>query len=334
MKPQRSHSADFPSVLESECDATRRRFLWAAALGALALSTGAAAVETKSREASAGRHTTFHLGGNLTINRLGFGAVRLAANGRGPARDPETGRAVLRRAVELGVNHIDTADFYRSSDGTVDANTLIREALHPYRSDLVIATKVGPSFGPNGFPYVPASGLRAQVEANLTTLRLDRLDLVYLRMGGRGPARGESLAERFKVLAKLREEGLIRHLGLSNVDAGQLAEGRAIALIAAVQNSFSIAQRDEVAVLDVCMANGIAFIPFAPLGSGRDISSDRLTKIAARHNATVQQIALAWLLALSPVALAIPGTGSIAHLEENMAAGLITLSKEDLAELA
>jgi aryl-alcohol dehydrogenase-like predicted oxidoreductase len=277
----------------------------------------------------------FRLAGDLGIRRLGFGAMRLPRSGwNGPARDPEAGRAVLRRAVELGVNHIDTADFYRSGDGTVRANALIREALHPYPSGLVIATKVGPTFGPSGPSQAGAEDLRALVEANLESLGLDRLDLVYLRIGMMTPPHGESLADRFEVLAALREEGLIRHLGLSNVDADHLDEARTIAPVAAVQNNFHIAKRDELAVLDTCTADGIAFVPFGPIGSGRtDLNNDRLAKVAARHGATVSQIALAWLLRISPVTLAIPGTGSPAHLEENVAARSISLTAEDVAEL-
>ena len=273
--------------------------------------------------------------GDLTTNRLGFGAMRLPTNGfQGPARDPETGRAVLRRAVELGVNHIDTAAFYHSRDGSVRANTLIREALFPYPPDLVIATKVGPVSSPTGVVQAPAANLRAQVEDNLTALGLERLDLVYLRIGMMGPPHGESLAERFEILAALREEGLIRHLGVSNVDAAHLAEARAIAPVVAVQNNFHIARRDDVAVLDACVADGIAFAPFFPLGGGRsDIKSERLAMVAARHGATIAQIALAWLLALAPITLAIPGTGSLPHLEENIAAGSITLTPQDLADL-
>jgi pyridoxine 4-dehydrogenase len=276
------------------------------------------------------------LGGDLAINRLGFGAMRLPTAGwRAAPRDPETGRAVLRRAVELGVDLIDTAAFYESNDGSVRANDLIREALHPYAGGLVIATKVGPIFGRDGVTHAAPADLRRLVEENLQQLGLDRLDLVYLRVGQMSPPHGESIAERFEALAALREEGLIRHLGLSNVDAGHVAEARAIAPVAAVQNNFHIARRGEAAVLEVCAADGIAFSPFFPLGGGMtDIRNDRLARIAARHGATPRQIALAWLLALSPVTLAIPGTGSIAHLEENMAAGSIALAPEDLAELA
>ena len=287
-----------------------------------------------ANERNASQAGTVRLG-DLTINRLGFGAMRLSTNGiSGQPRDPEVGRAVLRRAVELGVNHIDTAAFYQSRDGSVRANTLIREALSPYPPDLVIATKVGPVFGAGGPAQGTAADLRALVEDNLKTLGLERLDLVYLRIGMMGPPHGESLAERFESLAAMREEGLIRHLGLSNVDTTHLAEARAIAPVVAVQNHFHIARRDDVAVLDVCAENGIAFVPFFPLGGGRsDLNDPRLASVAARHGASVSQIALVWLLALSPVTLAIPGTASLVHLEENIAASSITLTPEDLADL-
>ena len=291
---------------------------------------------TARPESSTNTPQDFRLGGDLGIRRLGFGAMRLPrSDWNGPTRDPETGRAVLRRAVELGVNHIDTADFYRSADGSVRANALIREALYPYPSGLVIATKVGPIFGPAGPSQAGAADLRALVEGNLESLGLTRLDLVYLRIGTMTPPHGESIAERFQVLARLREEGLIRHLGLSNVDVGQLVEARAIAPVAAVQNHFHLAKQGDGAVLDACAESSIAFVPFGPLGSGRtDLKSERLAQVAARRDATVSQIALAWLLRLSPVTLAIPGTGSVAHLEQNMVAGSIALSAEDVAALA
>jgi aryl-alcohol dehydrogenase-like predicted oxidoreductase len=273
--------------------------------------------------------------GDLTINRLGFGAMRLSTNGfQGPPRDPEAGRTVLRRAVELGVNHIDTAAFYQSQDGSVRANTLIREALSPYPPDLVIATKVGLLPNLNNLAQGTAAVLRAQVEDNLKNLSLERLDLVYLRIGTMEPPHDESIAERFEALAAMREEGLIRHLGLSNVALTHLTEARAIAPVVAIQNHFHIARRDDMAILDACAADGIAFAPFFPLGGGwSNLNDTRLGKVAARHGATVSQIALAWLLALSPVTLAIPGTGSLAHLEENLAAGSIALTPEDLADL-
>jgi len=179
---------------------------------------------------------TFAIGGDLVVDRLGFGAMRLARNGMGDdaARDPQTARAVLRRAAELGVDHIDTADFYRIPDGTARANDLIREALFPYPAGLVIATKVGPVFGPDGPTQGTAADLPPAVEANLEALGIDRLDLVYLRIGWRVPPAGESLSERFEVLAALRDEGLIRHLGLSDVDQAHLAEAQSIAPVAAI----------------------------------------------------------------------------------------------------
>ncbi|MDX2552103.1 aldo/keto reductase [Streptomyces stelliscabiei] len=276
----------------------------------------------------------FRLGGDLDVNRLGFGAMRLPSKDGmgGPARDPEAGRAVLRRAVELGVDHIDTADFYVSHAGAVRANTLIREALYPYPSNLVIATKVGPVIRPDGLHHGTPADIRGFVEANLDGLGVDRLDLVYLRIGAMTPPHGESLAERFEALAALREEGLIRHLGLSNVDTSHLAEARAIAPVAAVQNH--AAQRDEADFLAACQESGIAFVPFFPVGGGRELDDERLAKVAARHRATVPQIGLAWLLASSPMALAIPGTGSLSHLEDNMAAAAITLTDDDLADLS
>jgi pyridoxine 4-dehydrogenase len=278
----------------------------------------------------------FLLGGDLKINRLGFGAMRLARGGlQGPARDRAEGLAVLRKAVELGVNHIDTAWFYRA--GEVAANDLIREALSPYPEDLVIATKVGPLLGPSGRPesQSDASGLRQLVEENITSLGLDRLDLVYLRIGGRGDASGESIGERFEALARLRDEGLIRHLGVSNIDRAQLDEARTIAPVAAVQNHFHVHRQQDPGLLNDCEANETGFAPFFPLGGGTDpLDAARLEPIAKRHEATAAQMALAYLLARSPVMLAIPGTGSIEHLEENMAASRINLTAEDMAELA
>lgn len=277
----------------------------------------------------------FRLGGDFAIDLLGFGAMRLPTGGfHGPPRDPEVGRAVLRRAIELGVNHIDTAAFYRSGDGKVRANQIIREALHPYPRGLLIATKVGPIFGPRGPSPAKPAELRRLVEENLETLGLPRLDLVYLRIGAMEVPHGESLGARFEALAALREEGLIRHLGLSNIDAAHLAEARAIAPVAAVQNHFHIEKRDEAEVLATCAQEGIAFVPYFPLGGGiTELKGKRLAKVAARHHATVSQIALAWILAHNPVNLAIPGTGSLAHLEENMAVASISLDADDLAAL-
>ena len=273
----------------------------------------------------------------MTVDRLGFGAMRLARNGMGDTgtRDPETARAVLRRAVELGVNHIDTADFYRSPDGAVLANDLIHEALSPYPKGLVVATKVGPIFGPQDPTQGSASDLRAAVEANLAALGVDQLDLVYLRIGWREPPHGESLSERFELLAAMREEGLIRHLALSNVDETHLVEAQSIAPIVAIQNLFDPGNPDEVALARRTAHEGIAFVPFGPLGSGRGSTRDQTyAAIGQRHHANPAQVALAHLLTLFPNALAIPGTGSLAHLKENVAARSLVLGPDDLAALS
>lgn len=274
---------------------------------------------------------TFFLGADLTINRLGFGAMRLAMGTfDGPVRAPEIGIAVLRRAVELGVNHIDTAGFY--GRGAVRANELIVTALAPYPDGLVIATKVGPLPGPKGVPSEQArpEQLRGLVEADLRSLGLDRLDLVYLRVGGMNGPGGESIAERFAVLAELRSQGLIRHLGVSNVDAAQLAEARAIAPVAAVQNRHT----GDTELLAECEETGIAYVPYFPLGGGRGpLDAERLGKVAARLGVTTAQVAIASLLATSPSVLAIPGTGSLQHLEENLAAKDLSLSDEDMSDL-
>jgi pyridoxine 4-dehydrogenase len=288
-----------------------------------------------TNDSTAAASGDFFLGGDLRVNRMGFGAMRIPFGTFGaPPRDPAIGVAVLRRAVELGVNHIDTAAFYEL--GETSANRLIREALHPYDENLVIATKVGPLRGPDGLPSAQAAPdqLRGLVEENLDALGLDRLDLVYLRIGGLTAPVGESLAERFAVLAALREEGLIRHLGVSNVDAAQFAEARSIAPVAAVQNHFHIHHATDAELLRECAELGVAYVPYFPLGGGdRPLDRERLDKVAARHGATGAQIALAWLLATSPVMLAIPGTGVPEHLEENVAAAGVTLTDEDIAEL-
>ncbi|WP_067805948.1 aldo/keto reductase [Actinomadura formosensis] len=279
---------------------------------------------------------TFDIGGDLRVARMGFGAMRLPASRRGgPPNDRGTGLKILRRAVDLGVNHIDTAAFYYHPDGPA-ANEMIRAALSPYPPGLVIATKVGPYRGP-GDPFpsgaIPASGLRAEVERNLRELGRDHLDLVYLRpveAVDRAPV-AEPVGERFAVLAGLREEGLIRHLGLSHISAAQLAEAREIAPVAAVQNRFDITRPRDTELLEICERDRIAYVPYFPLG-GFGIPDDaRVAAIAARHGSTVAQVLLAGLLALSPVTLAIPGTGSPDHLEENMAAAGLALHPEDLA---
>jgi aryl-alcohol dehydrogenase-like predicted oxidoreductase len=275
----------------------------------------------------------FLLGGDLRVNRLGFGAMRLALGRRVP--DPEVAVAVLRRALELGVNHIDTAGFYGFGDR--QAHELIRKALSPYPEDLVIATKVGPMPAGGRLPtgQADAGQLRGLVQADLRRLGLDRLDLVYLRVGGMGEPGGEPVGERFAALADLRREGLIRHLGLSHVDPAQLAEARAIAPVSAVQNHFHVHHRGDAGILGQCGREGIGYVPYFPLGGGSvPVDPDRLAAVAGRHRATTAQVALAWLLAMSPATLAIPGTGSLDHLAENVAAAGLDLTAEDLAELA
>ncbi|MEU3278594.1 oxidoreductase [Streptomyces antibioticus] len=277
------------------------------------------------------------LGGDLDVARIGYGAMKLTGWPRGERPDRDTALAVLRRAVELGVNHIDTSHYY-ARDG-VSANGLIREALHPYPDGLVIATKVGalvegsdiapPDAAKTG---LTPDNLRRGVEANLLSLGVDRLDLVNLRMGDL--ERGEtSLVGPLETLLALREEGLIRHLGVSNVTAGEFAQAREVAPIACVQNLYNLARRDDDPLIDTCAGAGIAYVPFFPVGGFQPVTAGHLDGIAARHHASVPQVALAWLLARSPNILLIPGTGSVEHLEENIAAGELTLSAEDIAAL-
>ena len=278
--------------------------------------------------------TTFELGGTITVPRLGFGAMQLPGRWGGAVADRATSVAVARRAVELGARHIDTSAFYFV--GPNHANEILREALHPYAAEVSIATKVGPIRSPNG-EMIGSAGpaeLRAAVEQNLRELGLDVLDLVYLRVGGLGTDPAESIGERFAALAELRKEGLIRHLGISNVGAGQLAEARDIAPVAAVQNRFGVLDQGDSALVDACAEAGIAYTPFFALGGGRTPLADTgLQQVAGRHGANAQQIAIAWGLARSPSIVQIPGTASLAHLEENMAAAKIVLDAEDLALL-
>ncbi|WAL98714.1 aldo/keto reductase [Streptomyces sp. Je 1-369] len=277
--------------------------------------------------AAAGPHL---LGGDRPVHRMGFGAMRLPAAGwDGPPHDPDRGIAVLRRAVELGVNHIDTAAFYFYED--IAANDLIRRALHPYPDDLVIATKVGPGRLPDGSWLDPAdpAELRAAVHRNLRELGRDHLDLVYLRfLRTDGPG-----GDRFATLAALRDEGLIRHLGVSNATPGQFAEAQEIAPVVAVQNRFSPLTRDHGELVELCAARNIAYVPYFPFGGAGAPDLAVLERVADRHGATPAQVTLAWLLAVSPTMLAIPGTSSPDHLEENVAAAALRLGAEDLAEL-
>ncbi|WP_228004409.1 oxidoreductase [Amycolatopsis sp. YIM 10] len=274
-------------------------------------------------------NSTWKLGDKI-VHRLGFGAMRLALGPNGAERDPDEGIAVLRRAVELGVDHIDTAAFY--FHGPVVANDLIKRALAPYSDELVIATKVGPSRNAAGEhqPEARPDQLRGQVEQNLRELGRDQLDLVYLRIGNALDRGSGSLAERFGVLAALREQGLIRHLGISNVGPEHLAEATAIAPVTAVQNWYGLSKRDDDALLDTCAEREIAFVPFFSVDGG---APDGVARIAAARGVTEAQILLAWTLHRSPNVLAIPGTGSVTHLAENVAAGTLELSTEELDRL-
>lgn len=281
--------------------------------------------------------------GDRTVNRIGFGAMRLPGRFGDPRpRDRAEAIAVLRRAVELGVNHIDTAAFYFLP--TRSANELISTALQPYPEDLVIATKVGPGPSPDGgLEFVRPDRLRAQVEENIRQLGLDHLELVNLRWGaGLGKEPG-SVAEHFGVLAELREQGLIRHLGISNVTAEQLTEAMGIAPVACVQNRYGLTERADDALVDLCAEHGIAFVPFfsiaasvpgaVPHGEADTRGEAEVAEVAKAHGATPAQIRLAWTLHRGNHVLVIPGTGNVAHLEENVAAGAIKLSADELALL-
>jgi pyridoxine 4-dehydrogenase len=284
------------------------------------------------REATLSERFTFP-GTSLSVSRIGYGAMQLAGPGVwGPPADPEAAVAVLREAVAAGVDHIDTSDFY----GPHVTNQIIRQALHPYPKGLVIVTKLGARRPPDKSwqPALSPEDLRAGVEDNLRNLALDALDIVNLRMmgSGHGPEEG-SIAEQVTVLADLRRKGLIRHIGLSNVTAAQVAEAQTITDVVCVQNNYNLAQRDDDALVDDLARAGIAYVPFFPLGGFSPLQSSTLSSVAARLDATPMQVALAWLLHRSPNILLIPGTSSVAHLRENLAAGQLTLSSQNLSEL-
>jgi pyridoxine 4-dehydrogenase len=270
---------------------------------------------------------TLDLGGDLTVQRMGFGAMRLTGSGIwGEPSNPDECKAVLRRAVELGVDFIDTADSY----GPEVSERLIAEALHPYPDNLVIATKAGqvrPGPGrwdPDGRP----EHLREACEGSLRRLRLDQIPLLQLHR----PDPSVRLEDSVGALAQLKDEGKIRHIGLSNVTETQLRRAMAVTPVVSVQNMFNVGSRRSAAVLDVCETEQLTFIPWAPLGQGAP-SAKALSRIATAQGATQQQVALAWLLARSPVMLPIPGTASLAHLEENVAAASLRLSQAEVDEL-
>ncbi|AYC40377.1 aldo/keto reductase family oxidoreductase [Streptomyces griseorubiginosus] len=293
------------------------------------MSTSSAAPSTASSTALPGG--TWSLG-DLTVTRFGYGAMQLAGPGvMGPPADHDGALAVLREAVDLGITHIDTAGAY----GPRVTNRLIREALHPFPASLHIVTKVGAERdGQGGWP--PArrpEQLRRAVHENLEDLGLDALDVVNLRLGDAQGPRPGSLAEPFEALAELRRQGLIRHLGVSNATAEQVAEAREIAPIVSVQNLYNLAHRHDDDLIDDLAAEGIAYVPFFPLGGFTPLQSSALTAVATRLDATPMSVALAWLLRRSPNILLIPGTSSVAHLRENIAGAGLTLSDEDVTEL-
>jgi pyridoxine 4-dehydrogenase len=271
---------------------------------------------------------TLEIGGDLEVNRLGFGAMRITGSGiLGPPEDPDEARSVLRRAIDLGVNLIDTADSY----GPEVSENLIAETLHPYPDGLVIATKGGltrtgaGAWPPDGRP----EHLREACEASLRRLRLDRIDVYQLHR----PDPKVPYEESVGALAELQREGKIRHIGVSNVDLEQLEIARRLVEVVSVQNRYSLFDRDSDDVLDRCERDGLAFLPWWPLAAGGIGDGSAIARVAAAHDATPFQVAIAWLLARSPVVAPIPGTSSVAHLEENVAAAEVRLSEEDRAEL-
>lgn len=270
--------------------------------------------------------------GDLELTRVGYGAMQLAGPGVfGPPKDRDAAIAVLRTAVDLGIRHIDTADFY----GPYVTNEIIREALAPYPGDLHIVTKVGARRdAQGGWPHArtPAE-LRAQVHDNLEHLGLDVLDVVNLRVGGLDAPEPGSIAEQFETLAALQQQGLIRHLGLSTVSADQLAEAQTIAPVVCVQNFYNIARRGDDALVDLTVRQGLAYVPYFPLGGFSPLQSDALEAVAQRLGATPMAVALAWLLQRSSNMLLIPGTSSVAHLRENVAGAALELPADAIAKL-
>jgi len=275
---------------------------------------------------------TFTLAEDLTVTRMGYGAMQLAGPGVfGPPKDRDAAVAVLREAVEMGISHIDTSDYY----GPYITNEIIREALHPYPEDLHIVTKVGASRdAEGGWPHARSpEQLRQAVHDNLNNLGLEVLDVVNLRLGGFDSPEPGSLAEPFGALVELQQEGLIKHLGVSTVSGEQIAEAQSIAPIVCVQNLYNIANRADDALIDSLAAQGVAYVPYFPLGGFTPLQSGALEAVATRLSASPMAVALAWLLQRSPNILLIPGTSSVSHLRQNVTAAALTLSEDDIAEL-
>ena len=276
--------------------------------------------------------STYTLADGLTLTRMGYGAMQLAGpHVFGPPRNRDAAIAVLREVVRLGITHIDTSDFY----GPYVTNEIIKEALYPYPAGLHFATKVGAlRDATGGWPKALAPAqLRQAVHDNLEHLALNTLDIVNLRVGGVDHPEPGSIAEPFSVLAEMQQQGLIRHLGVSNVSAEQIAEAQAIAPIVCVQNHYNIAHRDDDALIEVLAAQGIAYTPYFPLGGFTPLQSETLSTVARRLQASSMQVALAWLLQRSPNILLIPGTSSIVHLHENIASTSLVLPADELDRL-
>jgi pyridoxine 4-dehydrogenase len=269
---------------------------------------------------------------DLTVTRVGYGAMQLAGpHVFGPPADRDAAVAVLREVVEMGITHIDTSDFY----GPYVTNEIIKEALHPYPDSLCLVTKVGALRDEKGgWPQARApEQLRQAVHDNLDHLGLEALDVVNLRVGGLDSPTPGSLAEPFGALAELQRDGLIKHLGVSTVNAEQIAEAQSIAPVVCVQNFYNVAHRDDDDLIDSLAAQGIAYVPYFPLGGFSPLQSDELASVAAGVGASPMAVALAWLLQRSPNILLIPGTSSVAHLRENVAGAALTLSHEQLKVL-
>jgi pyridoxine 4-dehydrogenase len=275
---------------------------------------------------------SFTMAEDLTVTRMGYGAMQLAGPGVfGPPKDRDAAVAVLREALELGITHIDTADFY----GPHITNHIIKEALHPYRDELRIVTKVGAKRdAQGGWPHARSpQELRQAVHDNLKNLGLDALHVVNLRVGGFDRPEPGSIAEPFTALAQLQQEGLIRHLGLSTVNAEQIAEAQSIAPVVCVQNYYNIANRADDSLIDSLTAQGIAYVPYFPLGGFNPLQSSTLESVATRLGTTPKAVALAWLLQRSPNILLIPGTSSVSHLRENVTGAALTIPEDKLTEL-
>jgi aryl-alcohol dehydrogenase-like predicted oxidoreductase len=275
---------------------------------------------------------TFDLAADITVNRVGYGAMQLAGpKVFGPPADRDEAIRVLREAIDLGVDHIDTSDFY----GPYVTNEIIKEALHPYPENLTIVTKVGARRDPDGsWPHARSPReLHEAVHENLEHLGLEAIDVVNLRMGGmQGPEEG-SIAEQFEALAEMQQAGLIRHLGVSTFSAAQVAEARQIAPVVCVQNFYNVANRADDELIDFLAGEGIAYVPYFPLGGFSPLQSETLNAVAARNESTPMSVALAWLLQRSPNILLIPGTSSVDHLRENVAGAGLELSASDIEEL-